>query len=112
MDERERILFVCTHNISRSHTAESLFSEHATYEVRSAGTNRSARVPVSRELISWAARVFVMETEHVDWLREHFGDLLDERELICLDIPDIYSPLEPELITILREKLADHLDGI
>lgn len=112
MDQREPILFVCTHNLSRSYTAEYLFSENAVYEVRSAGTSESARLPVSRELIAWAARVFVMETAHVESLRERFGDLMEAREIICLDIPDIYLPLEPELIMLLRQKLAPYMDGI
>jgi predicted protein tyrosine phosphatase len=111
MDPRETVLFVCTHNISRSVTAAHLFRESAAHEVRSAGTSEYARVPVSLELIVWAARIFVMEEDHLSFLREHYADALVEKEVVCLDIPDIYLPLEPELITVLREKLSGLLGG-
>jgi len=111
MDQRETVLFVCTHNISRSYTAEYLFRESAAHEVRSAGTSENARIPVSPELIEWAARIFVMEEDHVIFLRERFGEVLGEKAIVCLDIPDIYLPLEPELIAVLRERLAGYLGG-
>jgi predicted protein tyrosine phosphatase len=106
---RETILFVCTQNLSRSYTAEYLFRESSGYEVRSAGTSESARVPVSVDLIAWAARIFVMEEDHLMFLRERFGEALLEKEVVCLEIPDIYAPLEPALVAILREKLAGYL---
>lgn len=112
MTRRATVLFVCTHNISRSITAEHLYRESAAHEVRSAGTSEYARVPVSPELIAWAARIFVMEEDHVSFLRERFADALVEKEVVCLDIPDIYLPLEPELIAVLREKLAGYLGGL
>jgi len=109
MARRETVLFVCTHNISRSVTAAYLFRDSAALEVRAAGTNEYARVPVSTELIQWAARIFVMEQDHVNFLRERFTEALVQKEVVCLDIPDIYLPLEPELIAVLRKKLAGYL---
>jgi predicted protein tyrosine phosphatase len=109
MGRRETVLIVCTHKISRSVTAEYLFRESTALEVRSAGTSEAARVPVSPELIAWAARIFVMEEDHLSFLRERFAEALVEKEVVCLDIPDIYLPLEPELIAALREKLAGYL---
>ncbi|HUL69927.1 MAG TPA: hypothetical protein VLT17_06850 [Gemmatimonadales bacterium] len=109
MTVREQVLFVCTHNISRSYTAEYLFLESAEYDVRSAGTSFAARVPVSEELVSWATRIFVMEQDHADALWERFGELLIEKKIVCLEIPDIYDPLEPALIMVLEERLAPYL---
>jgi predicted protein tyrosine phosphatase len=109
MTPREPILFICTHNISRSYTAEHLFLESPDYEARSAGTHVSARVPLSDELIAWAARIFVMEAMHVEALSERFASQLDGKEVTCLEIPDIYAPLEPELILVLEERLAPYL---
>jgi len=109
MTVREQVLFVCTHNISRSYTAEHLFLESEAYEVRSAGTSFAARVPVSDELVAWATRIFVMEQDHADALWERFGELLTEKKIVCLEIPDIYDPLEPALILVLEERLAPYL---
>ena len=58
---RERILFVCTANVDRSRTAEDLYRDDPRYEVRSAGTAPFATTPLTRDLLQWAERVFVME---------------------------------------------------
>lgn len=108
---RQPLLFICTHNQSRSYTAEYLFRDSPDYEARSAGTDQFARVPVSAELLAWAARIFVMEQRHVEFLSERFGTHLSGKEIICLEIPDIYIPFEPELITLIEERLAPHLSG-
>ena len=57
---RERILFVCTANVDRSRTAEDLYADDPRYEVRSAGTAPFATLPLTRDLLLWADRVFVM----------------------------------------------------
>jgi predicted protein tyrosine phosphatase len=111
MGNRRTVLFVCTHNLSRSYTAEWLFRESTHIEVRSAGTRDDARVAVSADLIAWAGLVFVMEQHHAAFLRDRFPDWLDGKEVVCLDIPDIYMPLEPELISLLRDRLVPWLGG-
>ena len=61
MDQkRERILFVCTANVDRSPTAEDLYAGDPRYQVLSAGTSPYATVPVTRQMLQWADRVFVM----------------------------------------------------
>ncbi|HEY7681554.1 MAG TPA: hypothetical protein VH879_02825 [Gemmatimonadales bacterium] len=109
MNQRQPILFICTHNQSRSYTAEYLFRESTEYEARSAGTDPDARIPVSVDLIAWAARIFVMEALHLSFLRERFAEHLGGKELVCLEIPDVYMPLEPELMILLEDKLAPYL---
>ena len=69
---RERILFVCTANIDRSRTAEDMYREDARYEVRSAGVAPFATVVLTRDLLLWADRVFVMserEDQHRTLIR-------------------------------------------
>ena len=109
MDQRQPILFICTHNLSRSYTAEYLFRESTEYEARSAGTDPAARVPVSGDLLAWAARIFVMEGSHLAFLQERFAEHLGGKEIVCLEIPDLYIPLEPELMILLEERLAPYL---
>jgi len=86
---RERILFVCTANVDRSRTAEDLYAKDPRYEVRSAGTAPYATTRVSRELLLWADRIFVMnesEDRHATQIRLRFPDV--RRPLIDLDVTD------------------------
>jgi len=107
---RERILFVCTANVDRSRTAEDLYRSDPRYEVRSAGTAPFATTPVSRELLRWADRVFVMcerEDAHATQLRMRFPEITTP--VVDLDLVDRWPRGDPELVTRLRRKLAAHL---
>jgi predicted protein tyrosine phosphatase len=43
---------------------------------------------------------------------ERFGKLLDSKRLVVLRIRDDYAYMQPELVRILRKKVAAHLPGI
>jgi predicted protein tyrosine phosphatase len=103
-----RILFVCTGNVDRSKTAEDLFKDVEGWEVRSAGTGATAAVQLSRELIGWADKVFVMEDAHKKAIRAL--DPAAEMKIACLNIPDLYVRGEPELRQLLKERLRPYLD--
>ena len=68
------------------------------YDVRSAGTEPSARIRVNQGHIGWADIIFVMEKQHGRILREKFGEALNGKHVICLRIPDVYRCMEPALI--------------
>ncbi len=107
---RERILFVCTANVDRSPTAEALYAEDERFEVRSAGVAPFARVPLTRELLLWADRVFVMnesEDQHRTLVRIRFPDV--DRPIVDLDIRDLWNRGDPELVSILLRRLRPHL---
>jgi predicted protein tyrosine phosphatase len=107
---RERILFVCTANVDRSRTAEDLYAEDPRYEVRSAGTAPFATVPLTRDLLLWADRVFVMserEDSHVTLIKLRFPRV--DRPLVDLDVEDRWRRGDPELVARLRKALASHL---
>lgn len=106
---REKLLFVCTYNLSRSRTAEVLLIGHPLYEARSAGTHLDARIPISTELVTWADRIFVMEEHHAIFVRSRFPQHLESRRLVILGIPDDYQPMADDLIEILRHRLGQHL---
>ena len=74
-------------------------------EVRSAGTSAEAECPVSADLLEWADRVFVMETTQRRYLNAHFASVLKDKKIVCLDIPDIYRYMQPELVVTLRAKV-------
>jgi predicted protein tyrosine phosphatase len=104
-----KLLFVCSQNRLRSPTAEHHFSLLEGIETVSAGTNRSAEVPLSAELVEWADIIFCMERLHTDRLRQRFGRQIGSRRVICLDIPDRYEYMDPGLIEVLERKVSPHL---
>jgi predicted protein tyrosine phosphatase len=106
----QRILFICTGNIDRSRTAEDLYRHDRRYEVRSAGTALFAETPVSRDLLLWADRVFVMcerEDRHRTVLKVRFPEV--DVPVVDLDIEDRWRRGDPELVKRLVKKLAPHL---
>jgi predicted protein tyrosine phosphatase len=107
---RQRILFVCTANVDRSRTAEDLYRSDPRYEVLSAGTSAYAKTPVTREILLWADRVFVMserEDRHRTLLRSRFPEV--ERPVVDLDVEDRWRRGDPELVDRLLDRLAPHL---
>lgn len=106
----EHILFVCTANVDRSRTAQDLYEADPRYEVLSAGTAPFATTPLTRDLLLWAHRIFVMcerEDMHRTLIRIRFPDV--ERPLIDLDLEDRWSRGHPELVKRLLKKLRPHL---
>lgn len=107
---RERILFVCTANVDRSRTAQDLYAGDERYEVRSAGIAPFATTPLTRELLLWAERVFVMcerEDLHQTLLRLRFPDV--DRPVVDLDIEDRWRRGDPELVRRLLKELRPFL---
>lgn len=105
-----RILFVCSQNKWRSRTAEHIFKNKAGWAVRSAGTDRAARVRLNANHVHWAEVIFVMEDKHKSRLKQHFRPQLKGQEIIVLDIPDDYQYLDPELIDILEKSVHYYLE--
>lgn len=103
-----KLLFVCSRNQWRSPTAERLFDGVPGYQARSGGTEPSARVRVSEKMIRWADVVLCMERRHAQRLRERFGEALDGRRVVCLDISDDYGFMDAELVDALKGALAEH----
>jgi predicted protein tyrosine phosphatase len=103
------ILFICSRNKWRSATAETIYKNHADHQVRSAGTEPSARIKISAKLIIWADLIFVMEKKHKQRIAERFAEEIYEKEIIILDIPDDYQYMDEELIDEIKAKVADYL---
>jgi len=107
-----RVLFVCSQNRLRSPTAEAVFAAYEGLETLSAGVDADAITPIDAELIEWAEIIFAMENSHRNKLRQRFGKLLDEKRLIVLRIRDDYDYMQPELVEILKVKVAPHLPEV
>lgn len=102
----KKLLFVCSENRLRSPTAEMVFSEYDGVEAIGAGTNSDAETSVSGDLIEWADIVLVMEKMHRNKVSKKFKELLKNKRIITLDIPDNYDFMQPELIQLLKMKVS------
>ena len=105
----KRALFVCSQNRLRSPTAEQVFAGWPGVETDSAGLGGDASVPLSPEQIAWATVIFVMEKAHRSRLNQRFRQHLNGKQVICLDIPDHYALMQPELVTLLQAKVGKFL---
>jgi predicted protein tyrosine phosphatase len=74
-------------------------------ECASAGTNHDAEVPLTPELIEWAEVIFVMEKAHRSKVTRKFKPYLSNKRVICLDIPDEYDFMDPDLVHLLKVKV-------
>lgn len=101
----KKILFICSQNKLRSPTAEAIFSNREGWEVRSAGLNNDAEIPLGIEDVSWADYIFVMEQTHKKKLKKKFREYIKDQHIICLGIPDDYDYMDQELIVILNNKV-------
>ena len=104
-----RALFICTQNRLRSPTAEQVFATWPGVETDSAGVGNDADVPLSPEQLAWAEIVFVMEKAHRNRLSAKFRRHLNGKRVICLDIPDDYDYMQPELVRLLQAKAGPFL---
>lgn len=107
----KNVLFVCGRNRRRSPTAEQVFSGHPGVETASAGTSPDADTPLSAELVEWADIIFVMEESQRRKLNRQFAGLLKRVRVVCLDIPDKFAFMDPELVRILKAKVVGQLPG-
>lgn len=104
-----RVLFLCSQNRLRSPTAEQVFATWPGVETDSAGLGNDATVPLSSEQLAWADIIFVMEKAHRNRLSSKFGRFLNGKRVVCLDIPDEYDDMQPELIKLLEVKVGRFL---
>ena len=107
-DERTKILFVCSRNRRRSLTAETIFKGEPAWDVRSAGTEESARIKVTAGQLGWADVIAVMEKRHKERLRQKFPEELAAKRCVCFFIADDYEYMDTKLIELLREKMQEH----
>ncbi len=93
----------------RSPSAEHVFADWPGVATASAGVNREADTPVSPELLEWADLILVMEGRHRRKLAARFSSYLARTPVHCLNIPDDYSFMQPELVQLLRQRVAPYL---
>lgn len=102
----QRVLFICSRNRLRSPTAEALFAGRDGIETASAGLAPDAETALDASQLCWADLIVVMERQHKARLTQRFGAELRGKRVVCLDIPDRYEYMQPELVALLKRKLA------
>ena len=107
-----KILFVCSRNRARSLTAERIFAGTPGWDVRSAGTENSARIKVTAGQVGWADVVVVMEKRHKERLEQRFPEAMAGKQCICLFVRDEFEFMEESLISELREKMSAHFPDL
>lgn len=97
----EKLLFICNQNENRSKTAEVLFKNK--YITKSAGLFNEK--PLTEKQINWADIVLVMEESQRNEIAKRFPKSYIKKQILCLDIPDIYRFNQPKLVSILKKKV-------
>ncbi len=96
-----KVLFVCNQNQNRSKTAADIFRNR--FQTKSAGLFNEK--PLSKKQLSWADTVIVMEDSHRSEIARRFPREYMKKQILSLNIPDIYHHNQPELIKILNSKI-------
>ncbi|MDR3444029.1 MULTISPECIES: low molecular weight protein tyrosine phosphatase family protein [unclassified Dyella] len=104
MTAPRRVLFLCSRHRLRSPTAALVFGEWEHLQVDSAGLADDAETPLSAEQLDWAELIVVMEASHRRRLQVRHGARLQGKRIVCLDIPDRYDFMQPELVDLLLKK--------
>jgi predicted protein tyrosine phosphatase len=105
----QRLLFICSRNRLRSPTAERVFALHPGVEAASAGLAPDAEEMLTPEHLDGADLIFVMERAHRAKLKRQFRRYLKGKKVVCLDIPDRYQYMQPELVAMLEQRVIPHL---
>ena len=103
------ILFVCSRNIWRSPTAETIYKTRQDHKVKSAGTEPSAKIRVSAKHILWADIIFAMEKKHKQRLLNNFPNETKNKQFVILDIEDDYKYMDEELVEMIKLSVDPYL---
>ena len=103
------ILFICSRNIWRSPTAETIYKNSQKHKVKSAGTEPSAKIKVSSKLILWADIIFTMEKKHKQRILKNFPVETKSKQLVILEIEDDYKYMDEELVQMIKLSVDPYL---
>ncbi|MEM9360547.1 MAG: phosphotyrosine protein phosphatase, partial [Pseudomonadota bacterium] len=65
--------------------------------------------PLSGDLVVWADVVLVLEKYHRSKVSMMYRDLIKKKRLVCLDIPDNYNRMQPELVRLLETRVPKYV---
>ena len=99
-----KVLFICSYGMLRSATAAHHFISRG-WNTRCAGTMPDAVQPIHKNTLLWADKIYVMEKKHIEQLKDMFD--IRDLNIRVLDIPDVFSYMDPELIQLLEARLEE-----
>jgi predicted protein tyrosine phosphatase len=109
-----RALFVCTVGMLRSPTAAAVACKMG-WNTRSCGTDRSALIPLTEQLINWADKIYFVNSENYEVAKRQFSPNLGTplwilpalaEKSVVWNIPDEYPYMDPELVKQIEELFA------
>lgn len=100
------ILFICGKARKRSPTAAAVAAERLGQPTDFAGLSADADERVGPEQLAWADTIAVMEKAQLSRLKRQLGSHLKGKHLVCLDIPDSYEFMQPELVELVVARLG------
>jgi len=102
--KKKRVLFVCSQARNRSFTARNL-AVLGGMLAECAGTDSSARLPLTNALLLEADVVVCMEKHHTKAVKKMMG--AEGKTVYTLAVEDLYNPFDQELANTLVHKLKD-----
>lgn len=99
-----KVLFVCNMGMHRSPTGARLWHDLYNDETDFVGIYTENKL---KEKVQWADLIIVMEPHQRKFISERFPKEYLKKQILCLDIPDLYSKENPELIETLKIKLGE-----
>lgn len=102
----KKVLTVCSAGLLRSATMAHVLAKEFDYNVRNCGTEESyALIPISEALVFWADEIVFVNKENYNAVKASLNSIKrEDTKVYCLDIPDMYSYCDPELIKICKEQ--------
>jgi len=97
---KDKILFICRSGVNRSRTASFLLNELG-YNTDYTGLS------YADEKLPDAQIVVFMESDHIKFVEEFFPEMLKNKKIFCLNIPDNYEFNEPNLRRIILKKIKN-----
>ncbi|MDF2232778.1 phosphotyrosine protein phosphatase [Albimonas sp. CAU 1670] len=101
-----RVLFICGKARRRSPTAAAVAAERLGWETDFAGLSADADERAGPGALGWADVIAVMETSQLARLKRQLGGALKGKRVVCLDIPDRYAFMQPELVELVIARLS------
>lgn len=101
----KKVLCVCSAGLLRSATLQNFLIREYGYNVRNCGTEEDyALIPISEALIKWADEIVFVNNNNYKRVEKWIQDFEATTKTFILDIPDIYSFNDPELIQECKQQ--------
>mgnify|MGYP007071689595 CR=1 FL=1 len=106
--QAKRVLCVCSAGLLRSPTAANVLHREYGHNTRACGASPEyALIPIDAVLIAWADEVVFVEKRVHDLAQAEFKDMLADKRIVILAIPDKYEWGDPHLQDLIRKQYED-----